>query len=272
MKKFVFLIGAAKSGTTKLADMLSQHSEICMSSPKESNYFTPRIFKTRNDKWYEDLFVDKCATYRLDASTSYSAGWQELGQQIPRSIFEFSPQANIIYMVREPVSRAWSSYWHSVRMGVEKRSPKEALSDSKSTHIQASLYNQRINEYKNYFPERQIHIINFEEFIKQPQATTNLLLEQLSLTTIDFSTEEAKSSINTSYRWSGIFIIGKYLPLRYLKAINTSLKKTLPQPIHARIKKLTTKPIPSIPSDIHELILAQLKDDYATFQATYGKD
>ena len=37
---FVFIIGAMKSGTTSLFDILSQHPQVCPSKTKEPDYFT----------------------------------------------------------------------------------------------------------------------------------------------------------------------------------------------------------------------------------------
>jgi hypothetical protein len=54
MKK-IFLIGAAKAGTTKLADMLDCSPAICLSNPKESDYFSKRIYALHADLWYQSL-------------------------------------------------------------------------------------------------------------------------------------------------------------------------------------------------------------------------
>jgi len=44
--QYVFIIGAAKCGTTALADLLDQHSNICLSYPKEPDFFTTRIYRS----------------------------------------------------------------------------------------------------------------------------------------------------------------------------------------------------------------------------------
>ena len=49
-----FLIGAAKSATTTLADLLNQHPHIFLSNPKEPDFFW--INWDRGIDWYRALF------------------------------------------------------------------------------------------------------------------------------------------------------------------------------------------------------------------------
>ncbi len=49
-----FVLGAAKCGTTSLHDYLAQHSDICMSSPKEPFYFEAE--QLRGAGWYRSRY------------------------------------------------------------------------------------------------------------------------------------------------------------------------------------------------------------------------
>ena len=59
----VFMIGAPKCGTTALAQYLSEAPGVCVSEPKEPNFFCPDIhaFKKEEHKYgdYED-YVSRC--------------------------------------------------------------------------------------------------------------------------------------------------------------------------------------------------------------------
>ena len=49
-------IGANKSGTTWVADMLQQHPEICLSEPKEVRYFNKvGAFKAENPSFNKEM-------------------------------------------------------------------------------------------------------------------------------------------------------------------------------------------------------------------------
>lgn len=264
--QYLFLIGAAKSGTTKLADMLNEHRDICLSFPKEPDYFSFRVFNEKTLAWYDSLFESRTSKFRLDASTTYSAGWNGSSKDIAERIYTFSPSAHIFYLVRDPAKRAWSSYWHSVRTGVEKRTPEQALQDINSHHIQASLYHERIKDYLHFFPREQVHIIHFEEFIKHPELITRKIFAILGVDSIQFSINKNQKSVNESYQWSGLFNLAKILPLKYVKAFNNTVKNFLPESWHKAIKNKISKPIPNITPDIQAKINQLVEADFLLFK------
>jgi len=248
MAKHIFLIGAAKSGTTKLADMLNAHPEICLCDPKEPNFFTEKEFHQDKLNSYQSLFPKQDTEYLLDASTSYSAGWKKSSKSTAKRLFEYDSKAIIFYMVRNPVKRTWSSYWHSYRTGAEKRSVKEALSDDKNQHIQASMYQDRISDYLHYFEKNQISIINFEDFIKRPEIYADYLFTLLNLEKIAFSQNTQDKTVNQAYQWRGYFSFINMIPLKYVIKVNLIIKQWLPENAHKLIKSFLSKPVPLIDS------------------------
>ena len=118
----VFIVGAAKAGTTALHTALDKHPLMFMSAVKEPNYFSAaelQLEETLNksglittDAEYRKLFSGAAPQQLLgEASVSYLA--------YPSSaerIFAYNPDAKIIISLREPVSRAirimrWNSDW-----------------------------------------------------------------------------------------------------------------------------------------------------------------
>ena len=274
MKKYIFLIGSAKSGTTKLADMLDLHASISLSSPKESDFFGDKIFGEKTISWYESLFDDEPnqSSYRLDASTSYSAGWGDASTRAAERIAKFCPDAQIVYLVRNPVSRSWSSYWHSVRAGSEKRTPEEALSDDNYHHIQASLYKKRLDEYAKYFPRENIHVIYFEEFVSTPACIVNKLLQRLNLPSINFDELTPAETVNSSYQWSGPFKHLSKLSSSKLAVINDVMKNLMPSSLHNMLKNAVSKPVPNINDNCKKLIEDRVMIDYQAFTVSYGNN
>ena len=237
VQKYVFLLGSAKSGTTKLADMLDMHPEISLASTKEPDFFTDRIQQEKSIGWYNSLF-NKDAALRLDASTSYTLGWNGSSENIAKRMYDFSPEAQLIYLYRDPAKRAWSSYWHSVRSGSETRSVEEALSDDLSQHIQGSHYHARMNEYVRYFSRDQLHILPFDTFIKCPTAYVNALFIKMEMTTIEYRVYESDKKENESFVWGGPFGFMRHVPLHYLQFANSLVKSIVPNYIHQKIKNL----------------------------------
>jgi Sulfotransferase family len=136
----LFIIGAMKCGTTSLHAYLSEHPEIFMCEPKEPSYFVEREQLRR---WYpsmeefgfwrgEDrylaLFADAGDRPVVgESSTSYTKLPQIAG--VTERLYRFSPEARFIYIMRDPVERTISHYWHMVRNRDERRDMLTAIRD-----------------------------------------------------------------------------------------------------------------------------------------------
>lgn len=102
----IALVGAARSGTSFLADKLGKHPDIDPGDVKEPNYFSREI--DRGDQWYDGLYRSRReGRHRLDASVSYTfahfpAALERLAQA--------SPEVYVVYAVRDPLRRLVSHY------------------------------------------------------------------------------------------------------------------------------------------------------------------
>jgi hypothetical protein len=111
----LFLVGAAKSGTTTFYKILGQHPEVFVGDKKEPHYFARDLFTPSNKyskkltltlEEYEQNYVKaQDEKYLLDASVYYMY-FEECAQRI----FDYNPNAKIIMICREPVSRFYSHY------------------------------------------------------------------------------------------------------------------------------------------------------------------
>jgi hypothetical protein len=66
----LFILGAAKCGTTSLHAILGQHPDIHASTEKEPTFFCWPFQKIRDPIAYFKLF-DSPARYRMESSTAY---------------------------------------------------------------------------------------------------------------------------------------------------------------------------------------------------------
>lgn len=172
----VFLLGAMKAGTTTLADLLHQHPDICLSTPKEPHFFTEQ--EGRNLDWYHARFAQPDRKILVDASTSYTIAPVEVGipfkrvcekyRGIPEKIHHHNPDAKFIYVLREPVSRTYSHYNHNARTGWEKRPFMQAIHED-AQYLSASHYLHQIEAYWAFFPRESFLLLPFEEIMKSPE-------------------------------------------------------------------------------------------------------
>jgi hypothetical protein len=175
----LYIVGAAKSGTTSLYHYLQQHPEIFMSSYKEPHFFSrvnpdahlrPFLPYISDEKEYLGYFKTAQHRIRGEASTSYLWEAETAGR-----IKAKCPDAKIIIMLREPVGRAYSHYLNNVRETYEKRSFREAiLADLEATrkgwgismmYVDLGYYCEQVNRYLNVFPGHVL-VVFFEEFVR----------------------------------------------------------------------------------------------------------
>lgn len=181
-----FLIGSQKSGTTSLAYLLEQHPDICVSEPKETHYFTHHFDK--GPEWYREQFANPDARISLDGSTSYTmaplsgkgSAARDIFQDVPARVHAASPDAKLIYIMREPVARTYSSYWHSVRTGRESRPLRLALMEN-PLYLEVSDYMGQLAKWLKYYPKESFLLLLFEDFKDDPQGVMSRCCEFLGV-------------------------------------------------------------------------------------------
>lgn len=156
----IFLVGAAKAGTTSLARHIGAHpkvAELAIKEPghyctdlhayefsaaykrltdwDEEAYFAEQPFASRHLAFvesrenYNQLITQaqhstSGARYFLDASTAYL-----YSEQAAANIAEYHPQSKVIIILRNPAERAYSHYNMACKYGLEKRPVVQAMAD-----------------------------------------------------------------------------------------------------------------------------------------------
>ena len=93
---------------------------------------------------------------------------------------EFSPDAKLIYLLRDPVDRTISHYWWRVRNEGERRDPYKAI--IKDTYYRTiSYYALQVKQYLNLFSENQIKILTLEALKKDPISILRDLFDWLEV-------------------------------------------------------------------------------------------
>ncbi len=112
----LIIAGLPKCGTTSLFGYLDSHPEICGSSIKEPNFFTPTGHTgSLSLEEYSALFsANPSATWRMEASVHYFWGGTRVAQQIASTLTE----PRVIISLREPARRLWSGYTFTKSRGI----------------------------------------------------------------------------------------------------------------------------------------------------------
>ena len=231
------IIGAAKSGTTSLCNYLSQHPSIFISIPKEPCYFDKNVSWERGIEWYSSLFT-RAGNKQLcgEASTNYTR-WPQV-DGVPELIQQIIPNVKLIYIMRDPVERAFS---HFVHRWTKETHPGEPFTETFTQYIQhdpmcidSSQYALQISRYLNIFPKNQLLLLTFEQLIINPTLTMNEILMFLGLS--PFNNNELRlpsSNENKLFRYHVVrnTIIDKFKTIPgfklFLSLLPTSLKEYL---------------------------------------------
>lgn len=190
-KPNLFLIGAMKSGTTTLHELLAQHPEVSMSEPKEPCYFVPpdqlknlwpemwRMGFCKNESAYLALFKNKPqALFFGESSTDYSKRPRVDG--VAKRIAAFNPDARFVYIMRDPIERTISHYWHMVENRGELRAPREAIRNDPH-YTDVSHYAYQLQPYIEHFGRERVYALTFEELKHDPQAAVHAVFKWLGI-------------------------------------------------------------------------------------------
>ena len=166
------MIGASKAGTTSMHYYLGQHPEISMSYPKETNFFTREDYLEPDAlAWYSSCFED-VPGLRGDASPKY-AHFPTIAH-VPERIASLVPQAKLIFLVRDPIERAESHYYHNYFNRSESRDIDQVfaeLQDDDYPLVVASKYGMQLEQYLPHFPMSQIMIVDNNDLRKARDET-----------------------------------------------------------------------------------------------------
>lgn len=199
-----YIVGAQKAGTSSLYHYLIQHPQVAKSLKKEIHYFdggTNQLsddFK-RGDNWYKAHFALKkynnTKRIHIDATPLYL-----FNPLVAQRIHQCTPNAKIIILLRDPVERAISHYYHVKRHGFESLSFEEALNKEQQrlapcyvnsnfkdpafrlySYQARGMYLQQIKSYYQHFNQSQILILNSDDLFSQAKIIIQKVLEFLNI-------------------------------------------------------------------------------------------
>ena len=177
------IIGAAKSATTSLANALKLHPDIHISKPKEPKFFGRNFGKGWD--WYFSLFRTRAdATFRGEASTMYASKLQDF-RKAPKLMSMYIPDVKLIYIVRHPLERIVSQWRHYSSPGrhPEYSDFSELLSSRRLRKliVGCSMYYQQLSRFREFYPDKQIHCMTFEDLLSDPKKSLRSTLKFLGV-------------------------------------------------------------------------------------------
>jgi hypothetical protein len=173
-----FYAGAPKAGSSSLVAWLKQHPEIFFGARKEPMFFGWEL--QRGIDYYRSLYEGYGGQPIVADATVWAFGHKE----VPAQIASVIPSPKILFVLRDPVERAFSHYWHDMQAG------KIPMSQPFSRELNApddprfvrhfSEYGRHLQRWYAQFGGERILVLRYEE-LKQPGAVLRKVCEFLGI-------------------------------------------------------------------------------------------
>ena len=160
-------IGAQKAGTTWLAEMLSKHPSIQFPASKEVHFWD--LHYHGGYEWYDRFFTPESGIKKGDITPAYAI--------LPlKKIAEANrhyPNVPLIYSVRNPIDRAWSSALMALKRAEMK--PEEASDQWFIDHFHSEGstkrgdYEQCLKNWLQFYPQDQLLLVRYDDIAKHPR-------------------------------------------------------------------------------------------------------
>ncbi len=196
------IIGAQKSGTTSLYNYMIQHPSILVASKKEIHYFDIRY--QNGDLWYRSHFPFSFVAKKKTSITGEASPYYLFHPHALTRIRQVIPETKIIILLRNPVDRAISHFFHEKKRQRETLIPEKAFQVEEertgpeyTKMLEDPSYNSPV--YKNFsykkrgiyidqirrcyqeFPKEQVLVLKSEDFFLNPVKILNSVVHFLEI-------------------------------------------------------------------------------------------
>ncbi|REJ75488.1 MAG: hypothetical protein DWQ47_08415 [Acidobacteria bacterium] len=190
MKKIdLMIVGAQKAATTSLKNYLGEHPEITTHPQIEFDYFVrTKAFEAGYEEAFHKHFGDPALISpegRLIAKNANMCTHRRAFERLK----EHNPECLVVYLLRNPVDRAYSSY--SMQKLYKERPPFPTVidairSDDRDSYmyrqfVRLGLYSEFLKRMYEYFPKDSVIVHLFEDFKNDPSKLCNKIFEKLDV-------------------------------------------------------------------------------------------
>ena len=267
------IIGAMKCGTTTLYRDLLTNPTVYFPIDKEPDRLTSdEVLSVAGRQSYLDLFAAASAEQVCcEASTSSSKLPQFPG--VPQRARELlGPDLKLVYLVREPISRAISHHHHSLSAGKMPGKFEDALA-SHPELVDWGKYAMQARAWLEFYPAEQLKIIPFEEYVADRKKTVAEISQFLGIPSEVELIEEEKAFNNS--KTDTRLATGRWHKVTNHPFYTDWIRPWLPLGVKDRLRDALLPPLPSKPAapgpDTIQRILERVRDDAAELQVLLGR-
>jgi hypothetical protein len=287
-----YIVGAPKAGTTAMYEYLRAHPQLYLPERKELRYFgsdleiRDRVPLTRQD--YLAYFAEAPA----DALIGTAYVWYLYSTVAAAEIAEFSPNARIIAMLRNPLDMLPALHGEHLANGNEdiadfsaaldaeperragRRIPPHAHLPQGLWYLDVPRYAEQLERYFAVFGRDRVHVITFDDFAADTPATYGDALRFLGVS--DTFRPPTFATINASRRirseWVRHFLARPPRPLRLV--IRHAVPARLRRGAYERAKTLNVVAArrPPVPASTAQRLREAFLPEAARLSELLGRD
>ena len=154
-------IGAPKCATTWIYECLKEHPEICMSKPKETNFFKKKVARAEELRSY----FSHCKENKIrgEFSPEYF-----IYEDVAKRLREHNPDMKIIMAIRNPIERAYSNYLQGKSIQNKGWVDFKQAIKTEPKIIEYGFYFKNLQNFLHYFFKEQILVLVLEDSYSDP--------------------------------------------------------------------------------------------------------
>jgi hypothetical protein len=156
-----------KSGTTSLCKYLAAHPNVYFSAIKEPGFFVEERAWNNGWDWYDSLFAESSSASAIGEGSTHYAKYP-VYDHVAEKIAHYLPNVKFIYLMREPIARAVSHYWHMFHYWHEARPMLRALKQDPQ-YLAYSRYAMQLEQYFRHFSRDRFYLTSFERLKRSPR-------------------------------------------------------------------------------------------------------
>lgn len=259
------LIGAMKSGTTSLTRYLGRHPDVFMLD-REVSYFDQHW--DRGPEWYRTQFAAaRGQTARGESSPGYL-----FDPDAPPRIASALPDARLVAILRNPVDRAYSHYWHNRTRGHEPLEFVDALdaeaqrvagadvrTRGRFAYVDRGRYLPQLEHVTAHVPRSALEVVLFEDLRADPEALVQQVFRFVGVddTVVPEGLGEPENAFVT------------FRSMRLRRPI-----RRLPMPLRRIAGRLNVRysTYPPLPDAVREAVRGRFESDRRELEAWLGRD
>lgn len=266
-------VGAQKSGTTSLYQILKSHPEVFLPDKKELHFFNEDSEYEKGIEYYERYFAGCRGEKAVGEITPAYIYFENVPGRIRETL---GGDVKLIFIFRNPATRAYSQYLMSLWKGYEKEGFRRALELEEKrmgegynkrrslSYVTRGLYARQVKRYLEHFPrENMLFLVLEEDFFDAREEAFENLLSFLGVgrAGISFDVQAYQSKLPR-------------FPLlnRVMGTAYPVLTKILPGALKRRIKSaISTSPEKLDSEESERLIMDRFIDDIMELEGLIGR-